>query len=293
MAWAAAGAGGKRVAPSAARNSLPIVEAIDRLCQEHFDTGKGALRDSGSAGAAAVDAAGAGPAAHGSGGASGSGSGDASTTRDAARLLRVLEVSSGTGQHMAAALAHARLGARLAQWQASELDAATLPSIAAYAADFPPERAPPPIRLDASEPASWPRADEPYDIVYNCNMIHISPFECCRGLFAGAARVLGSDGIVVTYGPYHDGGPTAPSNASFDESLRAVSVSPRACARLRAVLPAAAPDPRCTSPQRDSRWGVREIAEVEAAAGTAGFALRRRVDMPANNLMLMWAREPG
>jgi len=56
---------------------------------------------------------------------------------------------------------------------------------------------------------------------------------------------------------------TAPSNASFDESLRA----------------------------RDPRWGVRDIDELGALGERTGFSLDERVAMPANNMTLVWRRQ--
>jgi hypothetical protein len=65
------------------------------------------------------------------------------------------------------------------------------------------------------------------------------------------------------YGPFDvPWQPLAPSNASFDASLRA----------------------------RDPRWGVRSLVEVERAAAAAGFALAASHPMPANNLTLVFHR---
>ena len=56
--------------------------------------------------------------------------------------------------------------------------------------------------------------------------------------------------------------PTAPSNLAFDESLRA----------------------------RDPAWGLRRLGDVAAEAQRAGLQLRERHEMPANNLLLVFAR---
>ena len=79
-----------------------------------------------------------------------------------------------------------------------------------------------------------------------------------------AARwTLPSGAPLVLYGPYHVGGnPTAPSNAAFDESLRA----------------------------RNPEWGVRHLEDVERAANAAGFALAETIPMPANNFTLVFRR---
>lgn len=46
----------------------------------------------------------------------------------------------------------------------------------------------PSMLLDASDPAAaWPTG---LGLVLNANMIHISPWECCKGLVAGAGANL-------------------------------------------------------------------------------------------------------
>jgi len=54
---------------------------------------------------------------------------------------------------------------------------------------------------------------------------------------------------------------TAPSNEAFDASLKA----------------------------RDPRWGLRRVEDLDAAAARA-FAPTRLVEMPANNVMLVYRR---
>jgi hypothetical protein len=84
-----------------------------------------------------------------------------------------------------------------------------------------------------------------------------------EGLFAGAGLALQSDGLLVLYGPFkRDGKHTALSNAVFDTSLRDGN-----------------PD-----------WGVRDIADLKALASRAGLALRETVEMPANNMILVFGR---
>ncbi|HEY3635291.1 MAG TPA: DUF938 domain-containing protein, partial [Caldimonas sp.] len=41
---------------------------------------------------------------------------------------------------------------------------------------------------------------------------------------------------------------------------------------------------------RNPAWGLRRLAEVVQQAEAAGFALRERVAMPANNLLLVLER---
>lgn len=168
----------------------------------------------------------------------------------------VLEIASGTGEH---AVHFAQAFPRLT-WQPSDPDAQARASIAAYVEDagLPNLRAP--IMLDASG-QEWPIAEAA--ALLCVNMVHISPWEASEGLFAGAARVLGPAAPLVLYGPYIEADvATAPSNLAFDESLKA----------------------------RDPRWGLRDLADVDALAASHGFGRTRRVAMPANNLMLVYRK---
>jgi SAM-dependent methyltransferase len=169
----------------------------------------------------------------------------------------VLEIASGSGEHavyFAAALPHL-------VWQPTDPDPAALRSIAAYRASAGLPNLAPPVALDAAASA-WPV--EAADAVVAINMVHIAPWRATEGLMAGAARVLGPAGVLYLYGPYMvDGAHTAPSNAAFDESLKA----------------------------RDPAWGVRDVADVSALARSHGFVLAERVAMPANNLSLIFRRQ--
>lgn len=161
----------------------------------------------------------------------------------------VLEVAAGTGQH--AAFFAPRLPAL--RWQPTDADEGALQSIAAWAAHEGAANVLPPLRLDATA-ARWPV--ERADAVVCVNMIHIAPWTACLGLLTGAARVLPPGGVLLLYGPYRVDGALAASNAEFDRSLRA----------------------------RDPRWGVREVAEVEAAARARGLTPLARLPMQWDNL---------
>jgi SAM-dependent methyltransferase len=170
---------------------------------------------------------------------------------------RALEIASGTGQHavfFAAALPRWT-------WQPTDADVAMLPVIAAHTRQAALANVLPPLHLDVQQ--AWPLEEATFDAVYCANMLHIAPWSTCAALMQGAARHLAAGGLLVTYGPYfEDGVPPAPGNVAFDASLRA----------------------------RDPAWGVRRLADVQATAAAAGLALRERHAMPANNLLLVFAR---
>lgn len=168
----------------------------------------------------------------------------------------VLEIASGTGQHVA----HFASALPALTWQPSDRDDEGFASIVAWCADAGATNARPPIILDVThEP--WPVTR--VDAIVCANMIHIAPWEACLGLLRGAGRHLTDDGVLVLYGPYKIGGAhTAPSNAAFDDDLRA----------------------------RDPRWGVRDLDDVAGVARENGLTLGERVAMPANNFMVVFRR---
>lgn len=169
----------------------------------------------------------------------------------------VLEVASGSGEH-AAHFAAAFPGL---DWQPSDPDAAALASIAAWSAEAALPNIAPPLRLDAAAP-DWPIAAA--DAILCVNMVHISPWTATLGLLAGAARLMPRGAPLILYGPYIERDvPTAESNLAFDANLRA----------------------------RDPDWGLRDRAEVEAAAALVGLRFAERRAMPANNLMLLFRKD--
>jgi SAM-dependent methyltransferase len=167
----------------------------------------------------------------------------------------VLEVASGSGEHLAALAA---LSPELA-FQPTDPDPDARASADAWARHLGAANMRPALPLDAAAPDSWPVAAA--DAVLCVNMIHIAPWATTLGLLRGAARLLPPGAPLFLYGPFRRGGVhTAPSNAAFDESLRA----------------------------RDPDWGVRDLEAVAAAA--RGFAPPEIIPMPANNLVVVFRR---
>ena len=171
-----------------------------------------------------------------------------------AAVSSVLEIASGSGQHAA------YFAERLPQltWQPTERDGSLFRSIRAWTGGLSNVEAP--VELDVTgEDWSVTR----YDAVFNANMIHISPWETCVGLFAGAARHLAPAGRVFLYGPFRVGGEhTAPSNAAFDADLRG----------------------------RDASWGVRDLEAVREVAAKSDFEFAEALPMPANNQFIVFDR---
>jgi cyclopropane fatty-acyl-phospholipid synthase-like methyltransferase len=166
----------------------------------------------------------------------------------------VLEIASGTGEHAAHFAAH--LPGLV--FQPTERDERARESAAAWAAASGLGNLRTPLALDVTQ-TPWPitRADA----IVCINMVHISPWESTESLFATAALTLPAGAPLLLYGPYKRGGAhTAPSNEEFDASLRAA----------------------------DPAWGVRDLEIVVACARKNGFSEPRIVEMPANNLTLVF-----
>lgn len=177
----------------------------------------------------------------------------------------VLEVASGAGEH----IVHFAERFPEVDWVASDKDPDALVSIKAWVDDAKRklrlDNLGDPILFDV-EKGGWP--DWPITAVLCINMVHISPWSTTEKLLHGAAATFdlaradgGPVGPLILYGPYRrEGMPTAPSNEAFDRSLR----------------------------ERDPRWGLRTVEAMAAEAAKSGLRLNRVVEMPANNLMLIF-----
>ena len=167
-----------------------------------------------------------------------------------------LEIGSGTGQHI---VAFARKAPRLTWWPSDILES-HLRSIEAWSAETALRNLRNPQILDLANAGWRPTGiDAPLTAIICINVLHISPWSVSENLLSGAARLLRPQGRLFVYGPFmRDGIHTAPSNASFDASLRA----------------------------RDPDWGVRDIAELSALAVRHGLSAIKVTSMPANNFVL-------
>lgn len=177
-----------------------------------------------------------------------------------------LELASGTGQHAAWFAA----GLPGWSWQPTEANSAALPTIAAWAKQVGADNVQPPCLLDVMAP-EWPSDDEipassfvrSFDAIFCANLLHIAPWAVCAALMRGAVQHLKSNGgQLLIYGPFLENGvPTSPGNLAFDESLRT----------------------------QNPAWGIRQREAVEQCALRSGLHLRQRIEMPANNLLLVFS----
>jgi hypothetical protein len=166
----------------------------------------------------------------------------------------VLEVASGSGEHTA----HFAQALPDLTFQPSDPDERARASIDDWTATLGLANVRPALELDAVA-EEWPIAEA--NAIACINMIHISPWASTVGLLRGAGRLLPHNGTLFLYGPYFRAGiDTAPSNLAFDRDLRASNPA----------------------------WGIRALEEVVVLAEANGFAPPLVIEMPANNLSLVF-----
>jgi cyclopropane fatty-acyl-phospholipid synthase-like methyltransferase len=162
----------------------------------------------------------------------------------------VLEVGSGTGQH---AMHFARAFPGVI-WQPSDYDQVSIASIESYRREAQLDNVREPLLLEVRK-RTWGHGL--LDAVIAINLIHVTSWSVCEGLFDGARRHLRPDGVLFLFGPFKQDGVVHTQNS----------------ARLDAFLREKNPD-----------WGLRDL-EAVAALGTArGMLTEQVIDMPGDNL---------
>lgn len=173
---------------------------------------------------------------------------------------RILEIASGTGEH-GANMTDALPGL---DWTYSDIDAVSQVSQNAWRNYAQHDRLHGSIYLDTTT-TEWGEAESSatWDGLFCANMIHIAPFEAALGMIAGAGRLLRPQGRLMLYGPFARKGDIAPSNARFSADLQ----------------------------RRDARWGVRDLdTQILPQAAQVGLALSQVIEMPANNLSVVFEK---
>ena len=195
---------------------------------------------------------------------SSSSSSDSSESNSYTSPLRVLEIASGTGEH--AQYFADSIGGLL--YQPTEPEDRMMDSIKAWTDTINSDSIVyPPIVFDVTNedidgilPLDF--KSNQVDVMICINMIHISPIACTDALFRVAHQLLRQDGVLLTYGPYRVNGSMVESNMAFDESLKA----------------------------RNPEWGVRDLEAVCDLAGKHRMELAQSIDMPSNNMCLLFRR---
>jgi cyclopropane fatty-acyl-phospholipid synthase-like methyltransferase len=173
----------------------------------------------------------------------------------------VLELASGAGNHVNYFAPHFPH----LQFQPSDYDVDVFETIKKKRADQNNVNVADPVKIDLTAPETWPDPkDRLYDVIFVVNLFQVAPVAIADGIAQVAERVLTKDGIVAIYGPFKVGGEyLTQSNADFDKEILAPKVP---------------------------EWGLKDVKDLEKAANAHNIALKKILDMPANNFILLFGR---
>lgn len=170
-----------------------------------------------------------------------------------ADVQRVLEVGSGSGQHI---LHFCRLFPQI-NWQA--MDFGDYYDALVHNLQGCPDNVLPPIEMDL-ELMPWV-PDTLYDGLFSANTLHIMSFDEVMYFFEKAGKQLTKNGMMCLYGPFkYNNAFTSPSNADFDQWLK----------------------------DNDPLSGVRDFEAICELAKDNGFEFVKDQPMPANNQFLVF-----
>ena len=174
----------------------------------------------------------------------------------------VLELASGAGAHINYFAPHFP-GLR---FQPSDYDTKVFDTIKAKRAEGDNKNVADPLTIDLTNPSTWPDGrGQLYDVIFVINLFQVAPVAIADGIAQIAAKALKPTGFIAIYGPFKlDGKYTTPSNEAFDQEILAAKVP---------------------------EWGLKDIRDLERAAVKHGIVLKKQLDLPANNFLLIFGRE--
>ncbi len=166
---------------------------------------------------------------------------------------RVLELASGTGEHI---MAHAQTFPHLT-WVPSDLDSKRLNSINAWCTQATVDNLEKARFLNACQPG-WAKHHGTWDVILLVNLLHLITDAEMSVLLDEVTQALGPQGIFAVYGPFLRSGQfVSEADAAFHKAL-----------------------------QSDSRdIGYKDINVLVSVLQALGFGVRTQT-MPANNIMI-------
>ena len=172
----------------------------------------------------------------------------------------LLEIASGSGEHGV----YFQNCFPSITWQTSDPELIHRKSIAAWIEhEGLTSKMPHPLDLDV-EKRPWPINTEFRSLIKGIvciNMIHISAWSATKALFEESKNLLNKNNFMMIYGPFfRNDKHTSDSNLLFDHSLKA----------------------------QNPNWGLRHLEKVDEIALTNGFEKEIIVEMPANNISVIY-----
>ena len=172
----------------------------------------------------------------------------------------ILEIASGSGEH---GVFFQKIFPSIT-WQTSDPESVHRKSIISWIKHQGlSSKMPDPLCLDV-ENRPWPITKQQkaqINGVICINMIHISPWSCTKALFEESNSFLGDNSFLMLYGPFIRANiKTSRTNLEFDQSLKL----------------------------KNPQWGLRKLDDVSKIAFNNGFQKEKIVEMPANNLSVIY-----
>lgn len=171
---------------------------------------------------------------------------------------QALEIASGTGQHVAI------LAGRIPHlvWQPTEIDAARLTSVNAWAAQSGELNILPAIPLNATQ-KGWSAHHAGQNLITLSNLLHLISEVEAQTLIYEAGKALAPQGIFHIYGPFmRDGETTSEGDAEFHAKLQA----------------------------QDPEVGYKDDWDVIDWIHSSGMDLVQVLEMPSNNISFIATR---
>jgi len=174
----------------------------------------------------------------------------------------VLEIGSGSGEH------GIEFQKRFPEiiWQTSDPEWAHRKSITSWINhENLSIKMPKPLNIDVIKiPWKIPsRLIDSLQGIISINMIHIAPWKCTESLFKESSKLLKDGKFLMLYGPFKiENKHTSESNNFFDKSLK----------------------------RQNNDWGLRNLEEVNEIAMINSFNKAQLIEMPAENLILIYRK---
>lgn len=176
---------------------------------------------------------------------------------------RVLEMASGSGMHINFFAPHFEH----LHFHPSDKDTEVFDNIKSLSSEHGNDNIADPVHLDLTNPETWFNAGTPasFSTIFCINIFQVAPISIADGMMQCAEHLLTDDGFLLIYGPFQvEGGFTTESNEEFHNTLSSAGVS---------------------------EWGLKDVADLRAAAEKHGLELKEQIDMPANNFSLIFGKK--
>ena len=172
----------------------------------------------------------------------------------------LLEIASGSGEH---GVFFQRIFPSII-WQTSDPELINRESIKSWIKhEGLYSKMPEPLDINV-EKRPWPITKQIRYLIKGIiciNMIHITPWSSTKALFTESKNTLKQNDFLMIYGPFiRNDIQTSDSNLNFDQSLKF----------------------------QNPRWGIRHLDEVNRLALLNGFVQDNLIEMPANNLSIIY-----